>query len=193
MKNNLTTHFHYQVFKPRPLVDLSAAVSSALLINEPQWVGIIVKPIDYSLKGAVLHVDTGPGLRIDESHVIEMESHGDVSQTPAKLGYSDDARNDGSTGTEEFKQLTLNEGRIELPEWAGDINSVLWIPVRAISESLARGTSAGERMLKHFSWFSSASKVCVQALKLICHMSSVGSCSPATECCGWVKDNCSET
>lgn len=131
-----------KVFKPRPLVDLSAAVSSALLINEPQWVGIIVKPIDYSLKGAVLHVDTGPGLRIDESHVIEMESHGDVSQTPAKLGYSDDARNDGSTGTEEFKQLTLNEGRIELPEWAGDINSVLWIPVRAISESLARGTSA---------------------------------------------------
>ncbi|XP_058219779.1 trafficking protein particle complex II-specific subunit 130 homolog isoform X1 [Rhododendron vialii] len=131
-----------KVFKPRPLVDLSAAVSSALLINEPQWVGIIVKPIDYSLKGAVLHVDTGPGLRIDESHVIEMETYGDVSQTPAKLGYSDDARNNGSAVTEECKQLTLNDGRIELPEWARNITSVLWIPVRAISESLARGTNA---------------------------------------------------
>lgn len=131
------------MFKPRPLVDLSAAVSSALLINEPQWVGIIVKPIDYSLKGAVLHVDTGPGLRIDESHVIEMETYGDVSQTPAKLGYSDDARNNGSAVTEECKQLTLNDGRIELPEWARNITSVLWIPVRAMSESLARGTNAG--------------------------------------------------
>ncbi|KAI3753784.1 hypothetical protein L2E82_25847 [Cichorium intybus] len=61
-----------KVFKPRSLVDLSAKVSSALLMNEPQWVGII------------------------------------------------------------------------LPDWASNIVGVLWIPLRAINEGLAKGTSAGE-------------------------------------------------
>ncbi|KAL7186352.1 hypothetical protein ACSBR2_028154 [Camellia fascicularis] len=131
-----------KVFKPRSLVDLAASVSSALLINEPQWVGIIVKPINYSLEGAVLHIDTGPGLRIEESYAIEMERYADLSQNPANSGSSDDASDDGSAVTEEFEQLTLQDGKIELPKWASDINSVLWIPVRAVSESLARGTNA---------------------------------------------------
>ncbi|KAL6954152.1 hypothetical protein U1Q18_047800 [Sarracenia purpurea var. burkii] len=131
-----------KVFKPRSLVDLAAAVSSALLINEPQWVGIIVKPINYSLKGAILHIDTGPGLRIEESQAIEMERCDDVSENPVKLDNLDDARNGGSTVTEVFKQLTLQDGKIELPGWASDITSVLWIPVCAITETLARGTNA---------------------------------------------------
>ncbi|KAA8523851.1 hypothetical protein F0562_010274 [Nyssa sinensis] len=131
-----------KVFKPRSLVDLAAAISSALLMNEPQWVGIIVKPIDYSLRGAVLHIDTGPGLRIEESRVIEMERYDNDIQNPGDLGCSDGAKNDGSSAVaEEFKQLTLQNGRIELPDWASNITSVLWVPVRAISDSLARGTS----------------------------------------------------
>uniref|UniRef100_A0A5B6YWR6 TRAPPC10/Trs130 N-terminal domain-containing protein n=1 Tax=Davidia involucrata TaxID=16924 RepID=A0A5B6YWR6_DAVIN len=131
-----------KVFKPRSLVDLAAAVSSALLMNEPQWVGIIVKPINYSLRGAVLHIDTGPGLRIEESHVFEMERYANESQNAGDLGYSDGARNDGSSAvTEEFKQLTLQDGRIELPDWASNITSVLWIPVCAISDRLTKGTS----------------------------------------------------
>ncbi|KAH0654079.1 hypothetical protein KY289_031757 [Solanum tuberosum] len=44
-------------------------------MNEPQWVGIIVKPISNSLKGAILHIDTGPGLTIEKSHNIEIERH----------------------------------------------------------------------------------------------------------------------
>ncbi|XP_052178914.1 trafficking protein particle complex II-specific subunit 130 homolog isoform X2 [Diospyros lotus] len=130
-----------KVFKPRSLVDLAPAVSSALLINEPQWFGIIIKPIKYSLKGAVLNIDTGPGLKIEECHAIEMERYADISQNRADVVYSDDARKTDFTVTEEFKQLTLQDGRIELPEWASGINSVLWIPVRAISDSLARGTN----------------------------------------------------
>ncbi|KAE8711977.1 hypothetical protein F3Y22_tig00110266pilonHSYRG00038 [Hibiscus syriacus] len=42
--------------KPRPLVDLSTTISSALLINEAQWIGIIVQSINYSLKGDVLNI-----------------------------------------------------------------------------------------------------------------------------------------
>ncbi|KAJ9551545.1 hypothetical protein OSB04_015590 [Centaurea solstitialis] len=130
------------VFKPRSLVDLAAAVSSALLMNEPQWVGIIVKPLNYSLKGAVLHIDTGPGLRIEESHAIEMETYTNTSKNADGLEDRDGDRNSTSV-VKEFTQLTLKDGSIELPDWASHIVSVLWIPVCAINDSLARGTSTG--------------------------------------------------
>lgn len=114
-----------KVSKPRPLVDLAGAASSALLMNESQWVGIIVRPISYSLKGAVLHIDTGPGLEIEKSHAIEMERYGD-EDLPAV--------------TEESNQFTLQGGGIELPGWASNATSVLWVPVRAVSDRIARGT-----------------------------------------------------
>lgn len=113
-------------------------------MNEPQWVGIVVRPINYSLKGAVLYIDTGPGLKIEESYPIEMERHSDVSQSITYLESCDQSRkNDSSVATEEFKQLILQNGRIEFPDWASDITSVIWFPIRAISDKLARGTSAG--------------------------------------------------
>ncbi|KAI7733005.1 hypothetical protein M8C21_024996 [Ambrosia artemisiifolia] len=127
-----------KVHKPRALVDLAAAVSSALLMNEPQWLGIIVKPLDYSLKGAVLHIDTGPGLKIEESQPIEMEIYTDTSKNADGLN---DNKNNTSAAME--RQVTLKDGSLELPDWASNITSVLWVPVRAINDGLARGTSAG--------------------------------------------------
>lgn len=126
--------------RPRPLVDLAAAVSSALLMNESQWVGIIVKPINYSLKGAVLHIDTGPGLRIEERHEIEIEKH--------KLGgnnmdNSDNPSENLSPVSAEVEQLSLEDGKIKLPDWTSNITSVLWIPLKAISHGLAKGIPAG--------------------------------------------------
>ncbi|XP_058001434.1 trafficking protein particle complex II-specific subunit 130 homolog isoform X2 [Hevea brasiliensis] len=132
-----------KVFKPRPLVDLTAAVSSALLINETQWVGIIVRPIDYSLKGAVLHIDTGPGLKIEESHVIEMESCANVSQSAADISNVNGTQKDCTlAANKEPEQLSLDDGRIEFSDWASDVNSVLWIPVLAISDTLPKGSSS---------------------------------------------------
>lgn len=132
-----------KVFKPRPLVDLAAAISSALLINETQWVGVIVRPIDYSLKGAVLYIDTGPGLNIEESHVIEMETRVNISQSSAEMTNSNGTQKDCSSASKkEFQPLKLQDGRIEFPAWASDVNSVLWIPVRAISDRLPRGSSS---------------------------------------------------
>ncbi|XP_022848389.1 trafficking protein particle complex II-specific subunit 130 homolog isoform X1 [Olea europaea var. sylvestris] len=131
-----------KVSKPRSLVDLAAAVSSALLINEPQWIGIIVRPIKYSLRGAVLHIDTGPGLRI-EKHGIEIEKLATLSPNATNLDNPQSSDNDGSPVTDEVKQLTLIDGRIELVDWASNITSVLWFPVRAISNELPKGTPAG--------------------------------------------------
>ncbi|XP_044472800.1 trafficking protein particle complex II-specific subunit 130 homolog isoform X2 [Mangifera indica] len=132
-----------KVFNPRPLVDLTAAVSSPLLINEAQWVGIIVRPIDYSLKGAILHIDTGPGLMIEESHFIDMESYISVSESVPKLkNCHSNQKNSSLAVNKDFEQLHLDDGRIQLPDWASNVNSILWIPVRAINKSLARGSSS---------------------------------------------------
>ncbi|MBA0716558.1 hypothetical protein Golax_015378, partial [Gossypium laxum] len=140
-----------KVFKPRPLADLSASISSALLINETQWIGIIAQPINYSLKGAVLHIDTGPGLMIEESHSIEMESYKKAGQGSVGMANSGDATKDSSAAAKDcspaadkhFEQLCLVSGKIEFPDWAGDVSSILWIPIRAIDDKLARRSSSG--------------------------------------------------
>ncbi|PIN09584.1 hypothetical protein CDL12_17833 [Handroanthus impetiginosus] len=131
---------YYASMETRSLVDLAAAVSSALLMNESQWVGIIVKPINYSLKGAVLHIDTGPGLKIEEMHGIEIEKHEDGTQNRTNLDNPPDTL---SLVSAEVKHLTLKDGKIKLPDWTSNVTSVLWIPLRAISDGLARGTPAG--------------------------------------------------
>ena len=131
---------------------MSAAISSALLINEAQWIGIIAQPINYSLKGAVLHIDTGPGLKIEESHSIEMESYRNVTQCSADMANSGDAKKDSSVAAKDcflaankdFEQLSLLNGKIEFPDWASDVTSILWIPIRAIDDKLARGSSSGQ-------------------------------------------------
>lgn len=121
-------------------MDLAAAISSPLLINEAQWVGIIVQPIDYSLKDAILHIDTGPGLAIEESHFIEMENHIKVSN----LENCHNSRKDCSLEiNKDFERLHLHDGRIQLPDWASNLTSILWIPIRAIDNSLARGSPSG--------------------------------------------------
>lgn len=109
-----------------------------MLINETQWVGIIVKPIDYSLTGGVLHIDTGPGLDVDESHVIEMEKCKTAPKSVADMGESN-PRDVSSSQSEEITQITLQNGQIQFPEWASDVTSVLWVPVRAIGDGISRG------------------------------------------------------
>ncbi|KAL4184248.1 hypothetical protein AMTRI_Chr10g100 [Amborella trichopoda] len=132
-----------KVSKPRPLVDLSAAISSALLMNEAQWVGLIVRPIDYSLKGAILHIDTGPGLKIEESHMIEMESCNEAFEGFGQIRNSNNISTDNSsTGGGGYERLPLIDGKLKLPDWASNLTSVLWLPVRAIDDRLLMGTSA---------------------------------------------------
>lgn len=138
----------HQVLKPRPLVDIAAAVSSALLMNEIQWLGLIVKPIKYSLKGALLSIDTGPGLMIDESHMIEIDDH--VKPMEDKVHADElDITRENAISTVEFKQFVLENGKIALPDWASDITTVLWFPVCAIDDRMAVGASAGLIVISH--------------------------------------------
>ncbi|KAI3809950.1 hypothetical protein L1987_19554 [Smallanthus sonchifolius] len=89
------------------------------------------KPTRPVLKGARLHIDVGPGLKIEESCAIEIEK------------YVDNDKSNASDTPTESCQLNLTNGSIELPDWASSIITILWIPVCAISDGLPRGTSAG--------------------------------------------------
>lgn len=128
--------------KPRPLVDITAAASSALLINEVQWVGLIVSPMNYSLKGAILHIDTGPGLMIEESHMIEMELYRKTTDHIVSCSGLNIVKQDACS-SEVCKKLLLENGQLSFPDWAGDVATILWLPVLAIDNTLAQGTSSG--------------------------------------------------
>ncbi|CAL5051773.1 unnamed protein product [Urochloa decumbens] len=121
-----------KVRKPRALVDITPAVSSALLMNELQWIGLIVKPIDYSLKGGILHIDAGAELKIEETQMIEIEDYrGDVE--PASSA--------NSSAEGRVEKIPIGNGKIKLPDWASDVTTLVWFPVRAIDDTIARGES----------------------------------------------------
>lgn len=128
-----------KVRKPRALVDITPAVSSALLMNELQWIGLIVKPIDYSLKDGILHIDAGAGLKIEESQMIEIETYGsDVEH----VGGTDASKtSSSSTDTRKVEKVPIEDGKIKIPDWASDVTTLVWFPVRAIDDTIARGAS----------------------------------------------------
>ncbi|XP_042421059.1 trafficking protein particle complex II-specific subunit 130 homolog isoform X2 [Zingiber officinale] len=130
-----------KVLKPRTLVDISAAVSSALLMNELQWLGLIVKPIDYSLKGSLLSIDTGPGLMIDESHTIDINEYAKTMEDKVHA-HDSNTITENNTHPLEPKQLYIENGKIALPDWASDTSTTLWFPVHAIDDRMARAASA---------------------------------------------------
>lgn len=121
--------------KPRALVDITPAVSSALLMNELQWIGLIVKPIDYSLKGAILHIDVGAELNIEESQMIEIE----IYESDMERANSSNA----SIQAGKVEKIPIENGKIRLPDWASDVTTLVWFPVRAIDDTIARGESPG--------------------------------------------------
>lgn len=91
-----------------------------------------------------MHIDTGPGLKIEELHSIEIESYRNTTQSSADMANSGDASKDSSVAaSKDLEQLSLLNGKIEFPDWASDVTSILWIPICAIDDKLARGSSSG--------------------------------------------------
>ncbi|KAG6468489.1 hypothetical protein ZIOFF_073177 [Zingiber officinale] len=99
------------------------------------------KPTRPVLKGSLLSIDTGLGLMIDESHTIDINEY-------AKIMEDKDHAHDSNTITEnnahplELKQLYIENGKIELLNWASGTCTTLWFPVHAIDDRMARAVSA---------------------------------------------------
>lgn len=142
----------FQVAKPRALVEIKAAVTRGLLFGEAQWVGLIIKPLSYSLEGARVHISTGPNLQFFSDQTALLEVNKVISQADADassmtevmdavkspgahnshiiLENGDTLRQDDHAST----HLQMKDGTVELPGWASMVTSVLWIQVKAESE-----------------------------------------------------------
>lgn len=146
----------FQVSQPRTLVTMKAAVSWRLLFDEPQWVGIIISPVDYSLVSARVTISAGRDLDLDldqttqvEAFSVERDSHA-AEDSKKEIGSSaaDDEMppleeivtgEDGKTTTDDLvvssgprkEVVTIKQGRVDLPDWASHVSSVLWLRVTA--------------------------------------------------------------
>lgn len=69
-----------------------------------------------------------------------MESCACVSQNDDGQG---GAQVDSLNYEKRFERLTLDDGKVVFPNWASDTPSVLWVLIRAISDTLCRGSSSG--------------------------------------------------
>lgn len=148
-----------QVAKPRALVEIKPVVTKGLLFGEVQWVGLIIRPLNYSLEGAHVHISTGPNLQFlsDQTALLEVSkiSQADASAPsisemdavkpgaqsfPTILENGNSLGNDdhvnGKTGfdTDMPQQLQLKDGCVELPDWSKTVASVLWVQVKADSD-----------------------------------------------------------
>jgi hypothetical protein len=136
-----------KVSKPRALVDITTAVSSGLLMGELQWLGLVIRPIDYSLKSAILHIDTDPGLQIETSYSIELETCAKAYHSLSEKSFSPTSdcvtshdirfseksnRIDmEATVAQDIEELQIRDGKLAFPDWASKITTGLWLQVHA--------------------------------------------------------------
>lgn len=136
--------------KPRPLVEVKSAITKGLLFGEPQWVGLIFRPLNYSLKSALLHISSGPGLQFESCQTALLEisstfqpdinevlvaSDGGLKQNCSTSEVEDNCTPERASpdvvGQGRQQHLHFKAGKVELPEWASMVATVLWIQVKA--------------------------------------------------------------
>ena len=119
-----------QVSEPRPLLEITSVVSWGLLMNEPQWLGLIIRPIDYSLKDSILQILPAVGLQIDDPQLCELE----LAENLLKGGTQKHLSREISHIGKDIQALDLKSGTVSLPDWASEQASVLWLRVKAVQE-----------------------------------------------------------
>eukprot|EP00850_Spirogloea_muscicola_P014903 SM000110S18910 [mRNA] locus=s110:194292:201225:- [translate_table: standard] len=106
----------------RVLASIEAAVADGLLMGEPQWVGLALRPQGYSLGGAVLRLKAGAGLLLEDPQTAELQRLDDGIDVGAAVH---------RPGTE---MLAFQDGQLVLPAWAADVPTVLWVRTVALRE-----------------------------------------------------------
>ncbi|CAK9206110.1 unnamed protein product [Sphagnum jensenii] len=137
-----------EVLQPRALVEIKAAVAAGLLVREPQWVGIVIQPLNYSLKRAVVYISVGPGLCLESPQTAQLELYS--SAFPHESGEKSEI--DDNKGTmdfpstpppEGFEPLEIKNGTVVLSDWASTVASVLWVQVMATPDPEEKMPSTG--------------------------------------------------
>ncbi|CAM6039336.1 unnamed protein product [Sphagnum compactum] len=141
-----------EVLQPRALLEIKAAVAAGLLVREPQWVGIVIQPLNYSLKRAVVYISVGPGLCLESPQTAQLELYssafphesGEKSETDDNKGTMDFPSTPPPEG---FEPLEIKNGTVVLSDWASTVASVLWVQVMATPDPEEKMPSTGIQLL----------------------------------------------
>ena len=158
-----------QVAKPRALVEIKPAITKGLLFGEPQWIGLIIRSLNYSLEGARVHISTGPNLQFlsDQTALLDVskplladasassnseidgvkpgvEPFHSVLENGDSLNRDDHVNGKIGFDTEMPQQLQMKDGSVELPNWARMVASVLWVQVKADSDDISCSQFSGD-------------------------------------------------
>jgi len=99
--------------------------------------GLDIRPIDYSLKSAIFHIDTDPGLQIETSYSIELETCAKAYHSLSEKSFSPTSycvtshdirfseksnRIDmEATVAQDIEELQTRDGKLAFPDWASNI------------------------------------------------------------------------
>jgi hypothetical protein len=119
-------------------LEITAVVARGLLMKERQWLGIVLNPLDYSLKGATLHISARLGLQFDPNQSAQLELYKEDSTHT-----DDDKQSVELLKSSNLTIIQMKNGKLELPEWASTVSSVVWICVVASPEPNEISTSSG--------------------------------------------------
>lgn len=100
--------------------------------------GIVLNPLDYSLKGATLHISARPGLQFDPNQSAQLELYKEYNTHTDNDKQSVELLESSSPTI-----IQMKNGKLELPDWASTMSSVVWICVVASPESNEFSASSG--------------------------------------------------
>ena len=119
-------------------MEITAVVASGLLMKERQWVGIVLNPLNYSLKGATLHISARLGLQFDPNQSAQLELYKEYNAHT-----DDDQQSMELLESSSHTIIQMKNGKLDLPDWASTMSSVVWICVVASPEADEFSTSSG--------------------------------------------------
>lgn len=100
--------------------------------------GIVLNPLDYSLKGATLHISARLGLQFDPNQSAQLELYKEYNTHT-----DNDKQSVELLESSSHTIIQMKNGKLELPDWASTMSSVVWICIVASPEPDEFSTSSG--------------------------------------------------
>ncbi|CAI5473413.1 unnamed protein product [Closterium sp. Yama58-4] len=122
-----------KVSPSRHLLDMAPVVDQPLLLGEPQWLGLLLHPLSYSLAGSLLRLAGGPGLLLPPNQTVQCQrlppAYPSALRQPAK-----DKGGDGEVPEGGSEAVAMVAGSLHLPSWCADCPTVVWVQACAFRD-----------------------------------------------------------
>ncbi|CAI5507851.1 unnamed protein product [Closterium sp. Naga37s-1] len=122
-----------KVSPSRHLLDMAPVVDQPLLLGEPQWLGLLLHPLSYSLAGSLLRLAGGPGLLLPPNQTVECQrlppAYPSALRQPGKHKAGDGEVPEGGS-----EAVAMVAGSLHLPSWCADCPTVVWVQACAFRD-----------------------------------------------------------